>query len=272
LRKSFQGRSVWEISAMKLAEKIPMRERYPADVIPKIQAAVKRIKGYTSLQVQLRVKRPARGQAILMFEKLPETPETPAAPVLSTAGLPDEAAFHTLVALLPLAQRDKPTILETLTTAYRQQGAAYVARNIQYTNQHSTGNYRAYLAKALRADWGAALAEDAAQAQAQAMQQAQAQATAERQRQEAARIARDRELTRQARAYLQQLSAEAVAALTEEALTQIDPALQSKARVADNVEASLLRFHLEQLVIDQYLITLPEGAEETPASGLASAG
>ena len=136
----------------------------------------------------------------------------------------------------------------------------------RYTNQHCTGNYRAYLAKALRADWGAALAEDEAQAQqAQAAREVQDRAEATRRRQEAVAIERDRELTRLARAYLQQLPAEAVAALTAEALPRLDPALQPRARVEEDVASSLLRFHLEQLVIDKRLIALPEdegGASE----------
>jgi Replication initiator protein A len=272
LCKSFQGRSVWEINAMKLAEKIPMRERYPADVIPKIQAAVKRINGHSSLHVQLRVKRPIRGQAILVFEKVAEAPATPAASLPGGAGVPDEAAFHAVVELLPLEHRGKKTLLEALATAYRQQGAAYVARNIRYTNQHCTGNYRAYLARALRADWGAALAEDEAQAQqAQAAREVQARTAAEHQRQEAAAIERDRELTRLARAYLRQLPAEAVAALTAEALPRLDPALQPRALVEEDVAASLLRFHLEQLVIDKRLIALPEDEGGTPEYGPAAA-
>jgi len=54
--------------------------------------------------------------------------------------------------------------------------------------------------------------------------------------------------------------------------TQIDPALRPKVRVVENVEASLLRFHLEQLVIDQRLIPLPEdeGAVPGPAPAAAS--
>jgi hypothetical protein len=116
-----------------------------------------------------------------------------------------------------------------------------VARNIRYTNQHCTGNYRAYLAKALRADWGVALAEDEAQAQqAQAAREVQAQAEATRRRQEAAAIERDRELTRLARAYLRQLPAEAVAALTEEALPRLDPTLQPRALVEEDLASSLL--------------------------------
>jgi hypothetical protein len=187
-------------------------------------------------------------------------------------GLPDEAGFHALLELLPPAHRSKQTIREALATAYRQQGAAYVARNIRYTNQHCTGNYRAYLAKALRADWGAALVEDEAQAQqTHTTRAAQARAEAERQRQDEARIARDHELTRRARAYLQQVPAEALAALTEEAMTRLDPALQSRARVEDSVASSLLRFYIEQLVIDQRLITLPEDEGSAPEHEPASA-
>jgi hypothetical protein len=175
------------------------------------------------------------------------------------------------VELLPLEHRSKKTLLEALATAYRQQGAAYVARNIRYTNQHCTGNYRAYLARALRADWGAALAEDEAQAQqTEAAREVQAQAEATRRRQEAAAIERDRELTRLARAYLRQLPAEAVAALTAEAIPRLDPALQPRALVEEDVASSLLRFHLEQLVIDKRLIALPENEEGTPDYGPAA--
>lgn len=187
-----------------------------------------------------------RGQAILVFEKVAAAPATPAASLPGGAGGPDEAAFSAVVDLLPAEHRGKQTLLEALATAYRQQGAAYVARNIRYTNQHCTGNYRAYLAKALRADWGAALAEDAAQAQqAQAAREVQAQAETTRRRQEAAAIERDREVTHRARVYLRQLPAEAVAALTAEALPRLGPALQSRAQVEEDVAASLLRFHLE---------------------------
>jgi len=83
-------------------------------------------------------------------------------------------------------------------------------------------------------------------------------------------IERDRELTRLARVYLQQLPAEAVAALTEEVIPRLDPALQPRALVEKDVASSLLRFYLEQLVIDKRLITLPEdeggASEHEPAA------
>ena len=69
LIKSFQGRNEWSIDALKLAAKIPMKEEYVADILPKIVKAVDIINAKTDLDITITVKRPQRGQAVITFRK-----------------------------------------------------------------------------------------------------------------------------------------------------------------------------------------------------------
>ena len=89
---------MWEIDAMKLAQKIPMNEKYPADVIPKIKAAVNRINENSDLKVKLIIKRPERGKVIFVFEKVSEAELKKLMPA---AGLPDDETFKTLSDIIP---------------------------------------------------------------------------------------------------------------------------------------------------------------------------
>jgi len=151
LVKSFQGRERWEVDALRLAQKIPMNERYPADIIPKIKDSIQKINERSTLSVKLNVRRPRRGEAIFLFRKIAgENYQT------SAKG----NSFQALLEILPEQHRNKKTILETISTYYLKKGYDYVARNICYTNQRCTNNYRAYLAKSLKEDWGVGLLED----------------------------------------------------------------------------------------------------------------
>jgi len=158
LIKSFQGRTKWEIDAIKMAQKIPMNEHYPADVIPKVKAAVNRINEYTELQIKLEVRRPQRGKAILVFYKLSKEqsePETTEGPKLLDVLEGQEEDLKKLLELVPEEHRFKKTVLEMVSKALRKQDEGYVRRNILYANTNATRNYRAYLSKALKEDWAA---------------------------------------------------------------------------------------------------------------------
>jgi len=69
LIKSFQGRNEWSIDTLKLATKIPMKQKYVANVLPKIIKAVDTINAKTDLKITIIVKRPQRGQAVITFRK-----------------------------------------------------------------------------------------------------------------------------------------------------------------------------------------------------------
>jgi len=150
LVKSFQGRSVWQIDALKLAAKIPMSELHAAHIIPKIQAAVGRINKHTSLQVELEVQRPVHGKALFIFRKQASS-FTESIPVVA----PINEKLETLLALLPENERVKQSVISGVEAHLKIQGVDFVSRNILYANANSSKNYPAYLSKALQGDWGA---------------------------------------------------------------------------------------------------------------------
>ena len=70
LVKIFQNRDTWSIDAMKLAEKIPINEKYPSHIVRKIESNVNKINKHYALNIDLSVQRPRRGKAILTFKKI----------------------------------------------------------------------------------------------------------------------------------------------------------------------------------------------------------
>ncbi len=152
LIKSFQSRDIWEIDALKLAAKIPMAEKYAADIIPKIQASTNRINEKTSLKLALNVVRIKRGYAKFIFRKL----QGKTVDVLSTQSI----EYRTLLNLLPKEQQRKKTIQYKIEQKFRKKGAEYVKRNILYANARANKNYRVFLLKALKEDWGLGWEED----------------------------------------------------------------------------------------------------------------
>lgn len=159
LSKSFHNRDVWECESEKLAQKIPMNERYPADIIPKIQAGINRINKNTTSCYKLEIRRPERGKAILVFHKLPATTPTESKPPV-TIGLPDGDEFKQILLLIPPPENTKKTILEAVARAFKKHGFQYTVRNIRYTTRQAKKNYRAYLDRALKEDLGRGWAED----------------------------------------------------------------------------------------------------------------
>lgn len=158
LIKTFQGREQWDIDALKLAEKIPMKEKYPADVIPKIKASVNRINERTSFQLSLGVRRPERGKAIFEFRKLSaEDKQDKVSDTPKVMDVPEEKreGFEQLLELIPEGYRQQKTIVEAVSRTLRKHSNEYVSRNILYANEHAETNYRAYLSKALKKDWAA---------------------------------------------------------------------------------------------------------------------
>jgi hypothetical protein len=88
LVKSFFRRTTWEIDALKLAAKIPMSEKYFADITPKIKTATKRVSEKTDLNVKVAVVKQGRGKGKFIFTRL-ET-KKPVQGELFTAAPPPE--------------------------------------------------------------------------------------------------------------------------------------------------------------------------------------
>jgi len=137
-----------------------------------------------------------------------------------------------LLPLLPEIFRDKLSMKRLLKEAIAKYDAEYVMRNIVYTNDKSNaaksdmanGNYRAYLAKALRDDYGLAYMEDR-QSRKEAEQLRQKTfAEAERQKQhEIHQIDQERENRSKARGFMDSFSPATMQQLEEEACSRLSP-------------------------------------------------
>lgn len=154
LIKAFQGRDTWEIDAVKLAEKIPMAQRFPSGIIRRIKTALVRVSKDTSLAVSMTVRRPARGKAVIVFRhsKRKKGSDAP-----SGVLVPRE-----LICLIPRKHwTEKVRKLVSMWLA--EKGMDYVKRNIVYTNIHSSKEhgYCGFLARALKGDWGGDISPDA---------------------------------------------------------------------------------------------------------------
>jgi len=161
LTKTFKDRDIWQIHIIKLAEKLTLEKRqdcntyYPSDVVIKIETATKEIYKETDLKVKLEYD---NNTHICTFIKLQDSQEEKHEESHSINI--EEDNFKALIAILPTEHQDKKTILEAMSNAFRKHGFDYVKRNIQYSNKHCRNNYRAYLNKALKEDWGLAFKED----------------------------------------------------------------------------------------------------------------
>jgi len=259
LLKSFQGRNEWSIGAKKLAAKIPMKEQYPADIIPKIKTAVGRINEKTKLQIKLTVRRPKRGKAILAFEKLDKEPEaqeakeTPQQPEIIDVPPDQVESLHALIELMPEKEQGKKTLRELLARKLRKYGPDFVRRNILYANKNCKTNYRTYLNKSLKEDWGQGHEEDLRQ-QEEAKQAAQA--TKEREQQETLTELR---IEQQALELLASMTTEQRQQLEEEAraaLDAINPAMLQSPLASTLLKAkmnAILVTQIKQIIEPSYL-------------------
>lgn len=220
LSKSFYARNTWKINAIKLAEKIPMKEKYPAHIVPKIKAALNRINENTDAKFTLEVDQIERGKTILCFTKLAscqasnlikqETTETV---------IPQDPEVISLIKLLPEEHQSKTTIIQIIQDFCEQKGNDYVARNIRYTNKHAKTGYRSYLCKALTQDYGLAMQEDEeAQQKLAAKKELEAQQAQQQKLEEEQRLKLEQVRIKSADIYIESLSEEAKSALQEEAI------------------------------------------------------
>jgi len=153
LAKNFQNRNEWRIEAKKLAQKIPMKEKAVAHIIPKIKAAINRINSKTSLKVGLIVERPSRGQAIFIFKYLTDPKNEPF--IIETSPKQKQEIFYRLLELVPIVHRKKKTIQDMISKALKYKDVEYVRRNILYANAkvRNPRGYRLFLERALKEDW-----------------------------------------------------------------------------------------------------------------------
>jgi hypothetical protein len=242
LVKTFKDRDTWQIGIIKLAEKLTLEKRYPSQILEKLIPAVNEINKRTSLKIHLHYDKETH---ICTFTKVKQTDSPRSQDKSQETSLPfEDNRFVALTELLPKEHEGKKTILEVLNRTYQKHGFDYVARNIRYANRYCKGNYRAYLTKALKEDWGVALEEDDKRKEKVRKEQ-------ERKHHEEQEDIKNRtELNRRAREEIEKLSSEEIEALREEALSQLDSTTRKNAEKLNFIE-TLIRSGMEEIIRDR---------------------
>ena len=171
-----------------------------------------------------------------------------------------------LLEILPKVYQDKKSIEKLLLEALIKHGFDYVARNIRYANENSNAtkpganltkgsNYRNYLAKALKNDFGLAYQEDMETVQQKENSQKEKQRKqAEQDRLEREKIEREKDLARKAREYMETFSDTALQELKSEAMEKMDPELKEKALKNHVIGNVTIKRAMEKIVIERFLV------------------
>jgi uncharacterized FlaG/YvyC family protein len=244
LIKTFKDRDIWEIGIANLAEKLTLEKRegnenyYPSDVLIKIQPAVNEINSKTELKAALDYNKET---CTCTFTKVKQVQVDKSEAVQQETKLPEDETIKALTSLLPTEHQGKNTILESIADFYKKQGFDYTARNIKYTNRHCKGNYRAYLDKAMKEDWGLAMEEDE-------KRQQKLREEEERQRQkEREEIKHQEELNRQVKDHMKHLSFEEIETLRKEAVSHLDEKTKRSAQ-SFNVLETIIKAEIEEII------------------------
>ena len=238
LSKTFHRRDTWEIEAMKLAKKIPLALKYPSQVIAKVKPAINRVNKHTDLKIEFTVRHKERGKAILIFTKL-QTKEPQIIAKQATFDTILKPELTKVIEALPEEKQKQKSIIEIIQKYFKEFGANYVIRNIKYTKRNAKKNFRQYLNKALKEDWGIIIEEDKEERSLQAqllkvkqkqdIQQIQAYQEEENQKQE---------LEEKVKQYIAKLSDQKAEELREQALETLDPQIIEYLRTAPPKSAS----------------------------------
>jgi hypothetical protein len=242
LVKTFKDRDTWQIGIIKLAEKLTLEKRYPSQILEKLIPAVNEINKRTGLKIHFDYNKETH---VCTFTKVKQSDSPRSQDKTQQVSLPfEDDRFVALTELLPKEHEGKKTILDALNRTYQKHGFDYVARNIRYTNRYCKGNYRAYLTKALKEDWGVALEEDDKRKEKVRKEQ-------ERKHHEEQEDIKNRtELNRRAREEIEKLSSEEIEALREEALSQLDSTTRKNAEKLNFIE-TLIRSGMEEIIRDR---------------------
>jgi uncharacterized protein with von Willebrand factor type A (vWA) domain len=185
---------------------------------------------------------------------------------LPVQNAPDE--LSKLLELLPKIYRKQQSIKKIMANFLEEHGFDYVARNIEYTNKNSNAakpganltkgsNYRNYLAKALKSDFGLAHQEDLEAQKLKKQQKESEIAKQERQKkQEQEKINRERELSSQARQLFETMSQEEQKEVELVAISKLPPELQKTAQKNRFAAQFAINRAMEKIVIEKYLSNL----------------
>lgn len=143
--------------------------------------------------------------------------------------------LNQLITLLPQAYQDKQSVRKLLQEAIKKNDFDYVMRNIIYSNDRSNAmnpgnnpekgsNYRVYLAKALRDDYGLAYLEDQqVKHEAEHFKQKSFEEAEKQKQREINQIDQERENREKARVFIASYTPESLQQFAEEAKKRMSP-------------------------------------------------
>ncbi len=236
LIKSFKDRIIWQIGILKLSEKLTLTKKYPSHILEKLIPAINEINIKTELEIKFEYDKKTQICTFTKIKKVKQKEET------RKLELPKDDKFKKLITLLPQKHQGKKTILNVITSAYHKHGYNYVARNIKYTNQCSNGNYRAYLSKALKEDWGVSIQEDE-EAEKQVIKERECKAI-----EKANCHQQEKELTKQVKEHIGNLSLDEVEDLKIQAIKRLELSMQEKVKTGNYYAKTALKIEMETLV------------------------
>lgn len=177
---------------------------------------------------------------------------------------PDVSELNKALNQLPKEYKEQKSIQKLVAEAIKKHGTDYVIRNIEYANENSNAtkpganitrgsNYRNYLAKALKGDFGLAYQEDTAAEKLKEQQAKAAAAEQERQKRlEQEKIDRERELTGQARKILETMSSEELKEIELAAISKLPPEMKKMALENRMTAQFAINRAMEKVIIELY--------------------
>lgn len=257
-------------------EEYPLYGNFKAKVL---KVAQKELKAKTDLSFKFEELKTGRKVTDLKFtitsKKFPDQPAELEIPSLDfeQGSLFSEApadSKHTesikaLTEILPKEYQGKQSIEKLLLETLQKQGFDYVARNIRYANENSNAtkpganitkgsNYRNYLAKALKGDFGLAYQEDT---EAVKLKEQEAKAKEQEQKRqqlsENEKIEQERELVIQAKRLLETMTPEEIREIETAAILKLDPAMKKMALENRMTAQFAINRAMEKVVIEKYL-------------------
>lgn len=183
-----------------------------------------------------------------------------------------QGALTRLLGMLPKEYKNQVSIKKLLSEALAQKDYEYVARNITYTNKNSLaanskaantgGNYRNYLAKALKNDFGLAYQEDQDALKAKekaALEEKKAELIAKQKEQE--KKEKEDNLRSKAREILKAMTPEEFQAIETEAISNLAPKIQKKALEKHFSVKVVVKRAIEKIVVEKHLSHTDEKIE-----------
>jgi hypothetical protein len=245
LVKNFQARDTWTIDAHKLARKFPMAYKYVSQVIRDVERALADMDKHTSLKVDMSVEKYAKGKARLHFRKL----DGNAKDISSNNNLPCKSDLASevreLTSLLNEKRKKQKAVIDLLTKALEEHGFSYVRRNLLYANEKAKRNYRVFLDKALKEDWGLGWWEDEKKAG-----EPRYLPELPQQDKDGDEITRERERRCEARDYIDSLNKIEYDDLSHVALKGLDEETRKKIMGGNYFAGVMLKRKMESLVME----------------------